>query len=283
MSTAMSTATNTPMKGTTAPACSAPARRHGRQRRLHPVIAAALVAVAVAAGCVGGASAWREHASARHAQLAQWQTRAGSAGDEEALAALRQAARAGEGAAQAALGEALWASGDAAAHAEGRDWLKQAAGAGDARAHFVLGKAAFLGDAQRTPDAEAAWHHFELAAAAGNTGAAYYLGLLHRGGYGRAPDPAAAARWFELAANAGVPQAMFMLANAYREGAGVPRDEARAVAWYEAAAEREHPESIQALAMAYRYGELGLKRDEGSFRAHLAETAHALKHPALSP
>ncbi|MCY0857972.1 hypothetical protein [Cupriavidus sp. D39] len=83
----------TAMKGTMAPARSAPGRRQGRQRRLHPVIAAALVAVAVAAGCVGGASAWREHASARHAQLAQWQTLAGSAADAQALAALQKRRR----------------------------------------------------------------------------------------------------------------------------------------------------------------------------------------------
>ncbi|MGE8368780.1 tetratricopeptide repeat protein [Cupriavidus sp.] len=269
--------------GTITPARNAPRRR---LRRAHPVIAAALVAVTVAAGCVGGASAWREHASARRLELARWQTLAGPAGDAQALAALRRAAAGKEAAAQTALGEALLARADAALRGEGVNWLRQAAGAGDARAHFLLGKAAFLGDgggAGGTPDAAAAWQHFAFAAAAGNAGAAYYLGLLHRGGYGRTPDAAAAARWFAVAADAGVAQAMFMLANAYREGAGVPRDEGRAVAWYEAAAEREHPESIQALAMAYRYGELGLKRDEGSFLAHLGETAHALKHPALKP
>ncbi|HBD38903.1 MAG TPA: sel1 repeat family protein, partial [Cupriavidus sp.] len=50
-----------------------------------------------------------------------------------------------------------------------------------------------------------------------------------------------------------------------------------------AAAEREHPASIQALAMAYRSGELGLSRDESNYRQHLAEAAHALKHPAINP
>lgn len=74
-----------------------------------------------------------------------------------------------------------------------------------------------------------------------------------------------------------------MLANAYREGEGVARDDARAVAWYEAAAEREHPASIQALAMAYRDGELGLSPDERNYRQHMAEAAHALKHPAINP
>lgn len=86
-----------------------------------------------------------------------------------------------------------------------------------------------------------------------------------------------------MAADGGVAHAMFMLANAYREGEGVARDDARAVAWYEAAAEREHPASIQALAMAYRDGGLGLPRDAAQYRQHMAETAHALKHPAINP
>ncbi|MGT2427738.1 hypothetical protein ACU4GI_17235 [Cupriavidus basilensis] len=97
--------------GTITPARNAPRRR---LRRAHPVIAAALVAVTVAAGCVGGASAWREHASARRLELARWQTLAGPAGDAQALAALRRAAAGKEAAAQTALGEALLARADAA-------------------------------------------------------------------------------------------------------------------------------------------------------------------------
>ncbi|WP_454720272.1 MULTISPECIES: tetratricopeptide repeat protein [Cupriavidus] len=226
------------------------------QRRL---LAAVLVAVAVAAGCVGGASVWRERAAARRLELTHWQALAGT--DRQALAALRAAARQGEAAAQAALGEALLAGGDAAQHAEGSRWLREAAEGGDARAHFLLGKAAFSANGDdgsdgsdgdkpdgSAPDAAAAWHHFELAAAAGDSGAAYYLGLLHRGGYGRAPDAATAARWFGVAADAGVAPAMFMLANAYRDGAGVARDERRALAWYEAAAQRGHAAAIRALA-----------------------------------
>jgi TPR repeat protein len=76
---------------------------------------------------------------------------------------------------------------------------------------------------------------------------------------------------------------MFLLANAYRDGEGVPRDDARAVDWYEAAAEREHPAALQALAMAYLNGELGLARDDKAYRQHMAEAAHALRHPALTP
>lgn len=74
-----------------------------------------------------------------------------------------------------------------------------------------------------------------------------------------------------------------VLANAYSAGDGVARDNARALAWYQAAAEREHPAATQALAMAYRDGELGLAPDAENHRQHMAEAAHALKHPALNP
>lgn len=262
------------------------------RRRVHPLFGAGLAAVAVAALLVTGAAAWRHGAEARRVQLAEWQSLVASGADPAALVALRGAARAGETAAQGALGEALLSRPADDARAEGAQWLRVAATGGSVQAQFLLGKAAFLGTLPRSdapaqpdsaPDYAQAWTRLAVAADAGHAGAAYYLGLLYRGGHGKPRDAAAAAHWLTQAAKGGVAQAMFLLANAYREGDGVPRDEARAVAWYEAAAEREHPASIQALAMAYRDGELGLRADERSFRVHLAETAHALRHPALNP
>lgn len=264
-------------------------------RRLNPLPVIATAAVLLAGACVAGAAVWRHHAAqhddARRMQLTQWQTLATAAADPDALASLRAAAERGEVAAQTALGETLLSRPNASEREQARRWLQRAAATGDARANFVLGKAAFLGDAggdggaavNGKPDHQAAWRHLRAAAEAGHVGAAYYLGLLHRGGYGAQPNPVEAARWFTVAAEGGVAQAMFMLANAYREGSGVARDDDKAVAWYEAAAERDHPESIQALAIAYRHGELGLDPDERNFRFHLVETAHALKHPALKP
>lgn len=252
------------------------------RRRTHPLFAAGLLAVTVAATGVAGGAAWRHHADARDTELARWQRMASTAGDADALARLTGAAQAGETAARAALGETLLARpGD---HAEAGRWLRLAADSGHVRAQFVLGKAALLGQlAGGKPDLPRAWTYLEAAARAGNAGAAYYMGLLCRGGHGRPADPAAAVRWLTAAADGGVAQAMFLLANAYRDGEGVGRDDARAVAWYEAAAEREHPASIQALAMAHRNGELGLPPDEDAYRQHMAEAAHALRHPALTP
>ncbi|AZG12386.1 tetratricopeptide repeat protein [Cupriavidus pauculus] len=255
-----------------------------RLPRIHPLFVAATLAVAVATAGVAGAAVWRHQSDARQAEIAQWQVLATSAGDAAALDRLQQAAGSGEAAARAALGETLMARPDAATRADGERWLRMAAEGGQVRAQFLLGKAAMLGTlAAGRADLPLAWQQLDAAARAGDIGAAYYLGLLYRGGYGRTPDPAAAARWFRVAADGGVAHAMFLLANAYREGEGVARDDARAVAWYEAAAEREHPASIQALAMAYRDGGLGLPRDAAQYRQHMAETAHALKHPAINP
>ncbi|SDO81379.1 Sel1 repeat-containing protein [Ralstonia sp. 25mfcol4.1] len=269
----------------TASATLAPTRAASRRLpRVHPLFAAATLAVTVAAAGVAGAAVWRHQSDTRHAELSQWQLLATSAGDAGALDQLQQAARAGETAARAALGETMMSRTDATTRADGERWLRMAADSGHVRAQFLLGKAAMLGTlASGRADQSLAWRLLDAAANGGDIGAAYYLGLLYRGGHGRMPDPASAARWFKVAADGGVAQAMFLLGNAYREGDGVAQDDARAVAWYEAAAEREHPASIQTLAMAYRHGELGLAQDDRNYRQHMAEAAHALKHPAINP
>ncbi|WP_262389476.1 tetratricopeptide repeat protein [Cupriavidus campinensis] len=218
MSTATATAT-----ATAAASASAAFPSAFRRRRAHPLFAAALVAVTVAAAGVAGAAVWRHHAEARQAELAQWQRMASTAADADALSRLARAADAGETAARAALGETLLARPDALSRADGERWLRLAADSGSVRAHFVLGKAAMLGQllgqlSVRQPDLPRAWTHLEAAARAGDAGAAYYLGLLCRGGYGRAPDAPAAVRWLTVAAEGGVAPAMFLLANAYREG-----------------------------------------------------------------
>lgn len=248
--------------------------------------AAAALAVAMAVGdWLSGA----RHASAIDAtQIESWRAMVAQAMEPQALRQLRQLARGGSTPARTALGEALLDSRDASLRHEGVRWLEAAAqpadGApGDARAQLALGKALLLGTGGVARDYPRALHLLRQAADRGDAAAAYYLGLMYRSGYGTAANTALAAHWFDGAARHGIPAAMFMLANAYRDGDGVPRDEARALALYEQAAEHELPEAVQALAMAYQNGELGLARDDAAFRKQWLETAHALKHPALTP
>lgn len=205
-----------------------------------------------------------------------------SAGHQDkALARLKTLAEGGSPVARRALGQALVARGTQVQ--EGLDWLRQAADGGDVEADFQLGKFYQSGSPGAPSDAAQALRHFTAAAHAGHIGAAYYLGIAWRNGYGMRADAGEAARWFQVSAAGGVPAAQFMLANAYREGDGVARNDAEAVRLYAEAAEREHPEAVQTLAMAYTNGELGLPKDPEQARHYLMETAHALKHPALKP
>lgn len=255
--------------------------------RMRPGVLKAIAIAALAAALAGllGA-AWFNHA-ARTPDTDLVETLAQQAGagrDDTALQDLRQLAqRADSAMPMRALGEALLARSNVSDFTEGIAWLEKAAGRDDAEAHTALGKLLFLGTPQLAPDYPAAYRHFATAGAQGHAGAAYYLGLMLRSGYGVRENHAAAARWFALAAGKQSAAAMFMLANAYREGDGVARDEKRALELYEEAAELELPEAIQTLAMAYRNGELGLPQDEMQARHFSLETAHALKHPALVP
>nr|WP_242533161.1 tetratricopeptide repeat protein [Niveibacterium umoris] len=258
-----------------------------RNPRTRPGTRKALAGVALFAALAGvGGAAWINHAArmpdaAAIAVLAQ---QAGAGRDAEAEQRLRQLAESSKRAAvQRELGEALLARNTPRDVADGIEWLEKAAAQDDADASMALGKLRFLGTPFLAQDYPSAYRHFAAAGAQGHAGAAYYLGLMLRSGYGVRENRAAAARWFALAAEKNSPAAMFMLANAYREGDGVPQDEARARALYEAAAELELPEAIQTLAMAYRNGELGLPQDEMQARHFTLETAHALKHPAVVP
>jgi len=255
--------------------------------RTRPGVFKALASAALAAALAGllGA-AWMHHAARTPDAvfvdaLAQ---QAGAGRDDAALQRLRElASRTDDAMPQRALGIALLARNNVGDASEGIAWLKKAAEQQDDEANMALGKLLFLGAPFLPRDYPAAYRHFAAAGAHGHAGAAYYLGLMLRSGYGVRENHAAAARWFALAAEKKSAAAMFMLANAYRDGDGVPRDERRARELYEEAAELELPEAIQTLAMAYRNGELGLPQDEMQARHFSLETAHALKHPAQVP
>ena len=249
-----------------------------RSKRHPPRLAAALLAGAAALGGI----AWASRAPApTAAELAQLQILAGPGRQEAALARLTNLAESGAADARRTLGLALLSRGDH--DGKGLQWLRRAAEGGDVDAAFQLGKLYSTGSSGIATDAIRAFAWFSAAGKAGHAGAAYYLGIAWRDGYGVKTDHAEAARWLRRAADSGIAAAQFLLANAYREGDGVPRNEAEAVHLYTSAAEQDHPEACQTLAMAYLNGELGLPRDEEEGRHYLMEAAHALKHPALKP
>lgn len=247
--------------------------RHPARRWL---LAAVLLAGAVAAFALWPREPGRE-------ALENLQVLAGPGRDDAALGKLQRVAEGGSVLAQRMLGEVLVRTRGVARVPDGLAWLRRAARQGDAEASLLLGKLQFRGVPGLPADPAAAWPDFLAAVDQGRPQAAYYLGLMRKGGYGVAADPVEAAHWFGVAADAGSPAARFMLANAYRYGEGVAPDPDRALALYRSAAEDELPEAVQTLAMAYREGDLGLAADPMQARHYLMETAHSLKHPAGAP
>ncbi|SMC24340.1 Sel1 repeat-containing protein [Andreprevotia lacus DSM 23236] len=257
---------------------------HAAKRHPRLLISLSVVALATAGGLFWQA----QHRNApdpalRANTLTELRVMADSGRDDDALAELQRLADKGTPDAQRTLGQVLLARGDSEHALTGVRWLQQAGQAGDADAYAALGKAWLLGSPGLAINYPQAHTALQAAAKTGHTGAAYYLGIQLKNGYGIPADAKAAAHWFEVAARNDEPAALFMLANAYRYGDGVANDDAKALALYRKSADLEYPPAIQAMAMAYQHGEMGLKRDPANYKQELAEAAHALKHPAQQP
>lgn len=222
-------------------------------------------------------------ASISVAQIERWRLQVRGEGNATAENALYHWASSGNSVAQRALGEVLLRRSEAAKHTEGLNWLTRAALQGDSLAQRSVGKLYLAGNAPVARDYLAARKWFNAAARAGDGGAAYYLAVMDRGGYGEPQDFVHALVWLNIAAERDVVDAMFLLGNAYAAGEGVAQDRAIAMKWYQQAAEQEHPEALQQLAMAYRDGSDGMQRDNAAFEAHVMEVSHSLKHPQAKP
>jgi localization factor PodJL len=105
------------------------------------------------------------------------------------------------------------------------------------------------------------------AAAAGNLGAQFELGLRLIEGRGVAQDPHGAAQWFELAAAHDLPIAQYRLGALYEKGVGVTRDPQLAISWYTKAATAGNARAMHNLAVMNAEAAVGGKPD-------YAEAAH---------
>jgi uncharacterized protein len=222
-------------------------------------------------------------ASVSVAEIERWRLQARGEGYAVAENSLYHWASSGNATAQRALGEVLLRRSAAAQHTEGLNWLTLAALQGDSLAQRGVGKLYLAGNSPVARDYFAARRWFNAAARAGDGGAAYYLGVMDRNGYGAPQDFARALVWLKIAAQQNVVDAMFLLGNAYAAGEGAPQDRETAMKWYQQAADQEHPEALQQLAMAYRDGSNGMQRDNAAFEAHVMEVSHSLKHPQAKP
>ena len=205
--------------------------------------------------------------------------------DDRALDRLLVAARTGNADAQRAAGEALLNRAVPVLATEGMQWLERAAGQNDTRAMILLGKACLFGSTTSgsKPDAAKARAWFERAQPNVNPQAAYYLGLIEKGGYGRTANPVAAAEFFRLAAQQNMPEAMYLLGNAYASGEGVDIDPREAMRWYLRAASLEHPQATQELAQAFARGDTLLPQSDFQAEQMRRAVEHALRHPKATP
>jgi TPR repeat protein len=129
--------------------------------------------------------------------------------------------------------------------------LRAAAQAGDSRAAYRLGLVHQQGLAGAPRDPRLATRYFESAAEAGHPWARFRLAqMLDRSG----ADPARSLELKTSAAQAGVAEAAALLGTQYREGrGGAPRDAAEAARWFTVAAENGVPEAQYNLGlMCYR-------------------------------
>jgi len=217
------------------------------------------------------------------AEIDRLRMQADAGRDDRALATLSTIARTGNAEAQRALGETLLRRPDGQGAREALEWARHAAAQGDTRAMLLLGKAWLFGlSGLRTDPAQArAW--FERADPGRNPQAAYYLGLIEKGGYDRPADQIKAVAHFRFAAQQGIAEAMYMLGNACASGEGVDADPREAMRWYLRAAALDDPQAIQELAHAFARGDTLLPQSDLQAANMARAVEHALRHPKAAP
>lgn len=152
---------------------------------------------------------------------------------EQALAAARARAAAGDVVAQFSLGAVLYYGGDDTARAI--DWFRKAAAQRYAPAEFQMGQLYDFGFGVRQDDGEAlGW--YRKAAEQGHAAAQRVVGDFYRKGRGVTADAAEAARWYRRGADGDDLRAQYELGQLHFTGTGVARDYASAYVWFSIAA-----------------------------------------------
>jgi TPR repeat protein len=192
----------------------------GTYNRSMRLVSAVVICTAIALARVSGLSA----------------AATGQVPDEDVAAALetaRERAKAGEAAAQFALGALLYYG--TTETAQGIEWIRKAAAQGHADAQFHVGQLYEFGFGVQRDNREAlAW--YRKAAEQGSAAAQRSVGDFLSKGRGVEPDPREAARWYHLAAERDDLRAQYELGQLYFDGTGVTRDYASAYVWFSLAA-----------------------------------------------
>ncbi|MGI9411050.1 MAG: hypothetical protein ACR2OV_13320 [Hyphomicrobiaceae bacterium] len=125
---------------------------------------------------------------------------------------------------------------------------------------------------RKLPPAQIGPLSLRLAAADGNSSAAFEVGARFAEGKGIKQDFQAAANWYTHSAAAGFALAQYRLATLYERGLGVEKDESRAKIWYERAAKQGNIKAMHNLAVLSA-GANGGQADYGTAARWFAEAA----------
>ncbi len=182
----------------------------------------------------------REQAGLTKTDAVAWLTRASDAGRTDAMRALSDLYRTGQGVtANAAESERL---------------LKNASQSFDAEATKRLGDSVF----ERDPNA--ALKHYEAAAKAGHIEAAYIAGVMYAENFDIRPDSARSAALLKQAALGGHPAAMADYGLLVYQGYAAAKSEEKAAQWFRKSAEAGDAEGQFLYAFTLAKGE-GLEQD----------------------
>jgi TPR repeat protein len=149
--------------------------------------------------------------------------------------------------------------------ADAAEHLREAAEAGDVAAQEQLGLAHYDGEGAAA-DSELAFFWTARAAAQGSASAQNRLGEMYENGRGVERDYEQARVWYLKAAEQDYAPALFNLGRLYEEGLGVRESLGEAAAWYRQAAELDHAPALHRLGRMLAAGE-GVELDH---RAALA-------------
>jgi TPR repeat protein len=146
----------------------------------------------------------------------------------------------------------------------GADLCKQSAKAGDVAAQVALGDAYYRGRSALKADQKEARKWYEMAAGQNNTAAARTLGSMYAQGQGGKKDTKKAIQWWQTAEKAGDPLAPILVADQlfsdltggkkpapgqYAFRGGIPVSDIEAIeAWYKEAQERDPRPDVKARA-----------------------------------
>ena len=138
----------------------------------------------------------------------------------------------------------------------------------NARAPVADGRALFK--AGRYAEAFLAWQD---AAAAGNSNAPLFIGMMYDGGQGVPRNPTEALKWYLIAAKAGSPAGAFNVGVMYDTGDGMARNVAEAADWYARAAAKGSGRAAFNLALLFERGD-GIQPDPKRANEYLRRADH---------